>query len=162
MAYGTLALALWHKAYSIRHSGTGALAQGTLSVGTWLSGTWRYGSEYGSAWHGSMARHRYVARQGAVSRAYGIRHSGTGALAQSTRSDGSWQSGAWRYGTEYGVAWHGSMARHRYGTAGRRKQGIWHTALWHWRSGTRHSLSGRMALWHLRALWHRVWLGLAR
>jgi hypothetical protein len=174
-------MALWHlrqRAYGIRHAGTGALALGTRSVGAGQSGTWQYGKVYGSAWQYSMARLTYGtegrgrSRQGIWHTALWHWRSGTRLIAYGTLALAHWRKalsqlahgslalGAMaqsmaRLGT---VVWRGiGMARQG---AVSRAYGI-RTALWHWRSGTEHSLRWLMAIWRL-ALWHRVWRGLAR
>jgi hypothetical protein len=73
MAYGTLALALWHKALT-------QWAHGTLALGAMAQGMARLGTV---VWRGIG-----MARQGVVSRACGIRHFGTGALAHGTQAHG--------------------------------------------------------------------------
>jgi hypothetical protein len=81
MAYGTLALALWHIALA-------QMAHGNLALGAMTQSM---------AWLGTVAwRGIGMAQQGAGSKAYGIRHPGTGTLAQSARSTSSGHSGTWR------------------------------------------------------------------
>ena len=73
MAYGTLALAPWHKAPA-------QLAHGNLALGAMAQSM---------AWLGTVVwRGIGMARQDVVSRAYVIRHSGTGALAHGTQAHG--------------------------------------------------------------------------
>ena len=141
---------LRHRAYGIWHSGAGALAKGARSAGAGQSGTWQYGKVYGSAWQYSITRLTYGtasrSRQGIWHTAPWHWRSGTRLMAYGSLPLALWCKALSQlaHGTlalgdmaqEYGSAWHGSIARHRYGAAGRGKQGIWHTALWHWRSGT--------------------------
>jgi hypothetical protein len=93
MAYGTLALALWHKAPA-------QLARDTLAPGARAQGMARLGTV---VWRGVG-----MARQGVVSKAHNLRHPGTGALANGTQAHGVWHTALWLW---HPGTWHAKATR---------------------------------------------------